>query len=155
MQYNEGKFPLPEICTILIWLLRTCTCTTRDKGVWSLPFHLLPSLPSSPSLLLTSSNPIRLVGVSAEGENILMSWSSPLVARTGMWGCGSKQFTCIQFIHVHVRTQTSVYNVFINVSYKRRCFIQGDGKIPPSRNSPPSPKQNYSIESRRNYDKNC
>ena len=42
----------------------------------------------------TCSSPARSVGCGAEGLKIFTSWSSPLVANTGMWGCGSKQFTC-------------------------------------------------------------
>lgn len=42
---------------------------------------------------LTSLKPFRSVGLAAVGEKSFMSWSSPLVARIGMWGCGSKQLT--------------------------------------------------------------
>ena len=42
----------------------------------------------------TLSSPSRSVSLVAEGEKILTSWSSPLTARTGMCGCGSKQLTC-------------------------------------------------------------
>ena len=45
------------------------------------------------SQCLTSARPSRAVGTGAVGANTFTSWSNPLVARTGIWGCGSKQFT--------------------------------------------------------------
>lgn len=42
---------------------------------------------------LTSFNPVSSVDASAVGAQIFTSWSRPLVAKTGRWGWGSRQFT--------------------------------------------------------------
>ena len=42
----------------------------------------------------TSLSPSSVEGFSAVGVNIFTSWSRPLVARTGVWGWGSRQLTC-------------------------------------------------------------
>lgn len=42
---------------------------------------------------LTSFNPVSSVEASAVGAQIFTSWSRPLVAKTGRWGWGSRQFT--------------------------------------------------------------
>lgn len=61
------------------------------RGVWGRGGGLPPVL--QPSLGLTSLRPASSVGFSAVGAQILTSWSRPLVARTGRWGWGSRQFT--------------------------------------------------------------
>lgn len=63
------------------------------RGLWGTQPSDPPPPPHTHCLSLTSLRPASSVGFSAVGAQILTSWSRPLVARTGRWGWGSRQFT--------------------------------------------------------------
>ena len=108
-------FPSCQTPTIpSIWLVFVIIILSSGASLYKIPVynwrtssfccHVLPHHQYSHSIFscslhrilfrkLTFSRPSKSVGCSAVGNHSLMSWSRPLVARTGACGWGSRQFT--------------------------------------------------------------
>lgn len=86
--------------------------------------------------VITSSSPSSEEGCGALGDQILTSWSRPLVASTGMCGWGSRQFTCTctnHFMHeqntvtqsVHLKTPSCPITLKVSLVLVERHWVTG------------------------------